>query len=61
MTEKRSGFFTRGSNARENDKLRECVPFSVIPARGCRAIEIYKESRFFARSCMKIDNLDLAG
>jgi hypothetical protein len=37
MTEKKSGFFARGSHARENDKLRECVPFSVIPARVWRA------------------------
>src|ERR1700730_11222111 len=35
MTEKKSGFFTRGSHARENDKLRECVPFLsyMDPAR----------------------------
>jgi hypothetical protein len=41
----------------ENDKLRECVPFSVIPARGWRT----EESRFFARSRMKIDNLSSIG
>jgi hypothetical protein len=53
MTEKRSGFFTRGSHARENDKLRECVAF-FCHSCACLARE---ESRFFARSHMKIDNL----